>query len=108
MLFTGASSRRRHDAMAAQASALIEAGKQVAVLVFDEDQAAFPAQTLRVPLGSAGDLAAVGRRLFAAMRELDLAGADVILVADFGREGLGGALWDRLLRAAEGQVINLG
>ena len=107
MLFTGASSRRRHDAMAAQASALIEAGKQVAVLVFDEDQAAFPAQTMHVPLGSAGDLAAVGRRLFAAMRELDLAGADVILVADFGREGLGGALWDRLLRAAEGRVIHV-
>jgi len=29
----------------------------------------------------------------------------VILTRDFGRQGLGVAVWDRLLRAAEGQVI---
>jgi hypothetical protein len=32
---------------------------------------------------------------------------DVILVHGFGHEGLGATIWDRLLRAAEGKVIQL-
>jgi L-threonylcarbamoyladenylate synthase len=57
-------------------------------------------------LGSGRDLAAVGARLFAALRELDGRAVDVILVHGFGHEGLGAAIWDRLLRAAEGKVID--
>jgi L-threonylcarbamoyladenylate synthase len=53
------------------------------------------------------DLATISQHLFAGMRALDAAGVDVILTRDFGREGLGAAIWDRLLRAAEGRVISV-
>ncbi|MCA0452839.1 MAG: threonylcarbamoyl-AMP synthase [Chloroflexi bacterium] len=51
--------------------------------------------------------AEISHRLFDAMRQLDGAGVDVILVHGFSRTGLGLALWDRLLRAAEGRVISV-
>jgi L-threonylcarbamoyladenylate synthase len=40
------------------------------------------------------------------MRELDRRGADLILVRAFSRERIGLAIWDRLLRAAEGRVVD--
>lgn len=43
-------------------------------------------------------------RLFAALRALD-ARSDIILAHGLPREGLGAAVWDRLVRAAEGRVI---
>jgi L-threonylcarbamoyladenylate synthase len=48
----------------------------------------------------------VARNLFAALRELDRRGVDTIIVRDFGAAGLGAALSDRLLRAAEGAVVD--
>jgi L-threonylcarbamoyladenylate synthase len=45
--------------------------------------------------------------LFATLRELDRLGVDLILTHGFGREGLGAAIWDRLVRAAEGKVIEV-
>lgn len=49
----------------------------------------------------------VSHNLFSAMRSLDQANVDVILVHTFGQSGLGLALWDRLLRAAEGHIIEV-
>lgn len=46
------------------------------------------------------DPRSAARRLFAALRDLDRGGADVILVENFGPRGLGLALRDRLERAA--------
>ena len=45
-------------------------------------------------------------RLFAGLRALDKAGVDVILARAPQRQGLGLALYDRLLRAAVGKVID--
>jgi L-threonylcarbamoyladenylate synthase len=44
-------------------------------------------------------------RLFAALRGLDSQGVDVIFAHGYGQDGIGTAIWDRLLRAAEGRVI---
>lgn len=93
--------------MRAAAESLIAGAQRVGVLVTDEEAAHFAGLPVEVvSLGSGRDLAAVGARLFAALRELDGRAVDVILVHGFGHEGLGAAIWDRLLRAAEGKVID--
>lgn len=51
-------------------------------------------------LSAAGDLTEAAANLFAALRELDAAGPDMIAVAPIPNEGLGEAINDRLKRAA--------
>lgn len=95
-------------AMADTAQRLIANQKRVGILSTDEDAALFTQVGARIlSLGPADDLDAIARRLFSAMRALDAQGVDVILVRGFGREGIGAAIWDRLVRAAEGQIITL-
>ena len=75
------------------------------VLLFDEDGEAFDGLGISVSrLGSRSNLAEIANNLFSAMRDLDQkCGCD--LGERVKREGLGLAIWDRLLRAAEGNVI---
>jgi L-threonylcarbamoyladenylate synthase len=82
-------------------------GKRAGVLAPDEDYALFADHAEIKLLGPRADLDTISHRLFAAMRMLDGLHVDVILVRDFGRDGLGAALWDRLVRAAEGHVIEV-
>ncbi|MCS6940149.1 MAG: L-threonylcarbamoyladenylate synthase [Roseiflexaceae bacterium] len=94
--------RIRHEALTA-----ISAGKRIGVLAFDEDApelSDLPVQV--VTLGPATDPEKVAQRLFAALREIERAGVDLILVRDPGQEGLSLAIRDRLVRAAEGRVIS--
>ena len=107
LLFSGVEPEAVFSAMRARADALQAEGRQVGLLLPDELCGSLPAAMHTVALGPRGDLAGMGRRLFAALRELDSRGVDVILVADPGRAGIGAALWDRLLRAAEGTVIEV-
>jgi len=80
---------------------------RVGVLLFDEDEEAFEGIGIMASrLGSESDLGEIANNLFSAMRDLDQKNVDVILVRGVGREGLGLAIWDRLLRAAEGRVIS--
>lgn len=99
------------DAVIAQmqftAQRLGSQGKRVGVLAPDEEFDYFAKMAEVKLLGPRDDLAAISHSLFAAIRMLDGRDVDVILVRDFGREGLGAALWDRLLRAAEGRVIEV-
>lgn len=53
------------------------------------------------------DAEATGQGLFAALRELDARGVDVILAFLREPQGLGAAINDRLLRAAQGRVIQV-
>ncbi|MEJ5223956.1 MAG: L-threonylcarbamoyladenylate synthase [Anaerolineales bacterium] len=77
------------------------AGRTVGVMAADEDAEAFAAAGARVfHLGSASFLEEIAHNLYAAMRELDAAGVDVILCRDFGESGLGLAIRDRLSKAA--------
>jgi L-threonylcarbamoyladenylate synthase len=107
MLFSGANASSVQEQMRLTAQTLMHSGQQVGALLTDEDIEGFATGTVAAALGSRHDLPAISRRLFAALRELDSSGVDVILVNDPGREGLGAALWDRLVRAAEGEVINV-
>ena len=81
-------------------------GKRVGLLLPADELASvadLPVET--VNLGSTES--EVSHNLFSAMRSLDQANVDVILVHTFGQSGLGLALWDRLLRAAEGHIIEV-
>ncbi|MEM1145251.1 MAG: L-threonylcarbamoyladenylate synthase, partial [Pseudomonadota bacterium] len=82
-------------------------GTKVGVLALDTDTLDFPEAVHVERLPDDAELSGVSSALFASMRRLDAEGCDVILARDFGRAGLGEAVWDRLLRAAEGQVINV-
>jgi L-threonylcarbamoyladenylate synthase len=59
------------------------------------------------PYGSRVDIERAGRELFAALRELDASGVSVILASSVGSEGLGLAIRDRLVRAADGRIKHL-
>jgi L-threonylcarbamoyladenylate synthase len=83
-------------------------GRRVGLLLANEDVAHFEVQ--HVParslcLGPVDDLAQVARNLYASLRALDEQGVQVILARDFGEQGLGAAIRDRLQRAAS-QVID--
>jgi len=78
-------------------------GRRVGVLVADEDAPFVEGEAqpnLLLALGPLGDLAQVARNLYAALRMMDAQGMDMIIVRDFGSQGLGLAIRDRLRRAA--------
>lgn len=79
-----------------------EAGRRAGVLGNDDQLAGLSAtDALRASLGPAGDVATAARRLFAALRELDRQGAEVVFaLGPAARDGLGRAVDDRLRRAA--------
>src|SRR5690349_20136013 len=89
-------------ALAAEAQAR---GERVGALAADEEAATLEGAGVRVArLGPAADLASISRRLYAALRELDAAGLDLLLAHSFGTQGLGLAIEDRLRRAAGGRL----
>jgi L-threonylcarbamoyladenylate synthase len=85
-------------------------GRTVGVIASEEDRAQLAELAshrkaiLRV-LGSRDTPGVVATTLYATLRELDAAGADVILVHGFPGEGLGEAVQDRLRRAAAGRIV---
>jgi L-threonylcarbamoyladenylate synthase len=82
-------------------------GEKVGLLIATEDCHHLAEYGIIHALGKRDDLKAISHNLFAGMRQLDSQKVDVILTRDFGRTGLGAALWDRLLRASEGRVIDV-
>lgn len=94
------------DAMRQKASDLLSDKQKVGIMVLDEDVLKFEGIVAQyVMLGK--DKEAMAANLFAGMRELDSAKVEVILVRAPEQEGLGLAVYDRLLRAAEGQIIEV-
>jgi L-threonylcarbamoyladenylate synthase len=100
--------------LGADVRTLTAAGSRVGILAPEEDLSALApavagmAATGRVevrPYGSRLDPARAARELFAALRALDQTGVTYILATSIGTEGLGLAVRDRLIRAAEGRVI---
>jgi L-threonylcarbamoyladenylate synthase len=92
--------------MRADAQELAARGQRVGILSTDTEApylSDLPAQVVTLGIG----LPQIAARLFAAMRELDQQGVDVILAHSYGRTGIGAALYERLLRAAEGQIVRL-
>lgn len=109
MLYTGSDPETVLARMIDQGTRLIYDGKRVGAILVEEDAGVFH-ELVRADIaviGSEHDLESVAAGLFSAMRTLDQRGVDVIMVRDPGREGIGAAIWDRLLRAAEGHVIEV-
>ncbi len=105
LLFAGSAEAVR-VCMQAAARERLSAGQRVGVLAADEDAPDFAATAAVVfQLGARADLPQIGTNLFSGLRELDRQGVDVILVSAVEPVGLGAAIYDRLLRAAEGRVI---
>ncbi len=93
----------------AAAAALAE-GKSVGLIAAEEDRAAFAslgtdARLFFRAIGSEDAPDVVASRLYTTLRELDAAGADIILVRGFSDRGLGAAVQDRLRRAAAGRIM---
>jgi len=83
-------------------------GHRIGLLIAEEDRgetADLPAEA--VVLGPEGDLETVARRLYEGLRELDGRDLSLIIARDFGDQGLGLAVRDRLTRAAGGSVIQV-
>ncbi|MGQ9710651.1 MAG: L-threonylcarbamoyladenylate synthase [Anaerolineae bacterium] len=83
-------------------------GHRIGLLIAEEDRAAtadLPAEI--AVLGSEGDLETVARRLYEGLRELDSRRLSLIIARDFGDQGLGLAVRDRLIRAAGGNIVKV-
>jgi L-threonylcarbamoyladenylate synthase len=89
------------------ARALTAQGRRVGVLLAEEDHRDENISGEVIVLGSLHDLETVAQRLFASLRTLDERGVDVILARGFPNIGIGAAVQDRLVRAAEGKVIRI-
>ncbi len=83
------------------------AGRKVAILTTADNQADY--NTLKsaelILLGETGSGEEVAKRLYSALRECDDLGADIILSESFRRDKFGGAIMNRLLKAAGQKVI---
>ena len=91
------------------AQAAIGRGERVGMMLPNEEIGNFAElAVVIIPLGPRDDMDQIGRRIFAGMRELDQRGMQRILVRGVERAGIGLAIWDRLVRAAEGRVIEAG
>lgn len=94
--------------MREQATTLIANEKRVGILTTSEEASYFVHTGARIiSMGSRQDLEQIAHVLFGAMRALDNQQVDQILVRAYSKEGIGEAIWDRLLRAAEGQVTRV-
>ncbi len=74
--------------------------EKTGVLIFSEWKPTFPTTATRI-LSKCGDLEEVAARLFGALRELDEADLDLIVVDTCEPIGLGEAIMDRLIRASK-------
>ena len=103
MLFDG-SIEEIHTSMLIEIEHRKEKGEYVGVLIADEDIPRFQnIQALVYSVGSEEDLMQVAAHLFAGLRSLEEARVQVILCRNFGEQGLGLAIRDRLLKAAGGR-----
>ena len=73
--------------------------RKCVILCYDEECEALAGKVL-FPIGKKDDLATQARRLFAALREADTTDAEIIYAHLPPQEGLGLALYNRLIRAA--------
>ncbi|MAU13199.1 MAG: threonylcarbamoyl-AMP synthase [Anaerolineaceae bacterium] len=88
------------------ASEQIAKGQKVGLLLSDADIGHF--EDLHVEIATLGDSESTSAaRLYQALRELDTTGADVILARAPRSTGLGLAIRDRLIRAAEGRLVTV-
>jgi L-threonylcarbamoyladenylate synthase len=81
--------------------------KKAGFLCFDELLGCFKENKNIVPIGARDDLAAQAKNLFGALNRLDTLGLEVIYSIEPARTGLGEAIYNRLIKAAGGKVIEV-
>lgn len=81
-----------------------QTGKKVGVLCAQESKDSYPATVVK-SLGSRTDEAQIARNLFARLREFDEEDVDVIYAEWFEAPGIGGAVMNRMLKAAGHQIL---
>jgi len=89
-----------------ESATLSNSGARVGVLVTEEERAALAELDAEI-IVLGGDLMTISANLFAALRQLDQRGVTVILTRLIDGEGLGAAIRDRLIRAANGRIIEV-
>jgi L-threonylcarbamoyladenylate synthase len=103
LLFDG-TIEEMYTSMLAEVGRRYVKGEQVGILIAEEDIPMFQNTHARVySTGSEKDLMQVASHLFAGLRSLEEARVQVILCRNFGEQGLGLAIRDRLLKAAGGK-----
>jgi L-threonylcarbamoyladenylate synthase len=96
-----------HSSMLAEIEKRYARGEQVGILVAEEDIPTFQdTHAFVYSAGSENDLLQVAAHLFAGLRTLEEAHVQVILCRNFGEQGLGLAIRDRLLKAAGGKIYD--
>lgn len=102
LLFDG-TIEEMHASMLAEIERRHARGEHVGILVAEEDIPTFQdTQALIYSLGRENDFMQIAAHLFAGLRALEEAHVKVILCRNFGEQGLGLAIRDRLLKAAGG------
>lgn len=91
------------EKMRAAAQRELNSGQGVGILAIDDQARYFEDLPVRIALLGHNEIE-MAARLFAALRELDQAGVDIILASTPPISGLGRAVRDRLIRAAEGHI----
>lgn len=79
---------------------LQKAGKKVGIIATEETKGLYPQADVKVA-GTREDEGTVASRLYAILREFDADGVDAIYSESFDREGIGAAVMNRLLKAAD-------
>ena len=80
--------------------------KKCAILCYHEELALLENKNV-IDVGASGDLEAQAQALFTALRDADLLGIDVIYAHLPPKDGLGLALYNRMIRAAAHTVIKV-
>ena len=83
-----------------------QGSKRCCVLCYDEELEALSAGTC-IPVGARDDLETQAKRLFAALRESDATDAEIIYAHLPPMQGLGLALYNRMIRAAVHTVLKI-
>ena len=76
-----------------------QSAKKCAILCYDEEVAHLKNENL-LPIGARDDLSAQAKRLFSALRQADATDAEIVYAHLPPMEGLGLALYNRMIRAA--------
>lgn len=102
ILCTGNDLGEQVRTLAAIAEKAAASRRKVGMIAVTEGLMLMPVKTVEVcDLGPLSDMPQVARRLFAALRDLETAGMDLVLAHTLPAEGLGLAINDRLTRAAD-------
>lgn len=105
-LFRGQDRNKVFNAMRRTIDETLANNRSVGVMVLDADGVQFDDfDVVIASLGASVEESAM--RLFSALRDLDNQGVDLILVRAPEQTGLGLAVWDRLVRASVGHVIEI-